>query len=62
MVFELRWLDTQSAAAYICVRPDAMSRLVKSGRLPAPSYHLVPLRQRTGSPPAHAALSQNIIL
>lgn len=37
---EKRWLCPEAAAAYLSVRPDALPRLVKQGRIPAPSYHL----------------------
>jgi hypothetical protein len=35
-----RWLDPEAAARYIHVRPDALPRLVRAGRIPAPSYAL----------------------
>lgn len=35
-----RWLDREGLAEYVSVRPAAVARLVKEGRLPAPSYHL----------------------
>lgn len=35
-----RWLAPAQAAAYINVRPDALPRLVKQGRVPPPSYSL----------------------
>ena len=37
-----RWLDTVAAAEYISVRPDALIRLVKAGRVPPPTYPLGP--------------------
>jgi hypothetical protein len=37
---EPRWLDLDSAARRINVRPDRMRRLVKAGVLPEPSYAL----------------------
>lgn len=37
---EPRWLDADGAAAYISVRVDALSRLVKQGRIPKPDYTL----------------------
>ena len=41
-----RWLDAANAADYISVRPDAMPRLVKQGRIPPPSYQLGPRQPR----------------
>ena len=41
-----RWLDARTTAEYICVRPDALLRLVKQGRLPAPCYRLGPRQPR----------------
>lgn len=35
-----RWLDPDAAAAYLSVRVDALGRLVRQGRIPAPSYAL----------------------
>ena len=43
---EARWLDRDALARHISVRPDAIARLVKSGRLPAASYHLGPRQPR----------------
>jgi hypothetical protein len=37
---EPRWLDPEAAARYFSVRPDALPRLVRDGRIPAPSYWL----------------------
>ena len=41
-----RWLDRKALAIHISVRVDYVSRLVKSGKLPAPSYHLGPKSPR----------------
>ncbi len=41
-----RWLDRQAAAAYIHVKESSLSRLVKAGRIPAPSRHLGPKQPR----------------
>jgi hypothetical protein len=41
-----RWLDREALARHICVRPGAVSRLLRDGRLPAPSYHLGPRNPR----------------
>lgn len=35
-----RWLNAVAVARYICVRVDAVSRLVKLGRLPEPDRAL----------------------
>jgi hypothetical protein len=35
-----RWLDPEAAAAYLSVRVDALPRLVKQGRIPAPDHRL----------------------
>jgi hypothetical protein len=35
-----RWLDAEATARYLSVRPDALARLVRSGRIPAPNYQL----------------------
>lgn len=40
MTDEARWLDPEAAARYLSVRPDALPRLVKDGRIPAPSHAL----------------------
>lgn len=46
MRIEPRWLDTRAAADYISVRPDALMRLVKAGRVPPPTYPLGPRNPR----------------
>jgi len=43
---EPRWLDRDALAHYVSVRVDEIPRLVKSGRLPAPSFHLGPRSPR----------------
>jgi len=43
---EPRWLDARATGDYISVRPDALMRLVKAGRLPAPSYPIGPRNPR----------------
>lgn len=43
---EKRWLSPAAAAAYLDVRVDALPRLVKSGRIPAPYYQLGPRSPR----------------
>ena len=41
-----RWLDREALAVYVTVRVDYISRLVKAGKLPPPSYHLGPKSPR----------------
>ncbi len=41
-----RWLDREALADYTSVRVDYVSRLVKAGKLPPPSYHLGPKSPR----------------
>lgn len=43
---EERWLGPEAAAKYINVRIDALSRLVKQGRIPKPDYSLGPRSPR----------------
>lgn len=43
---DARWLDREALARHICVKPSAVSRLLRDGRLPAPSYHLGPRNPR----------------
>jgi hypothetical protein len=35
-----RWLDADDASDYLSLRIDAFSRLIRAGRIPAPSHHL----------------------
>lgn len=37
---EKRWLSPHAAADYLDVRVDALPRLVRAGRVPAPDYSL----------------------
>lgn len=37
---DARWLSPEQAAAYLSVRVDALPRLVRQGRVPAPAYTL----------------------
>jgi hypothetical protein len=37
-----RWLNREDTAAYVGVRVDQLTRHVRSGKLPAPNYHLGP--------------------
>lgn len=41
-----RWLSPESAAEYLDVRVDALPRLVRAGRVPAPDYSLGPRSSR----------------
>lgn len=43
---EPRWLDPEVTARYISVRVDALSRLVRQGRIPRPDYTLGPRSPR----------------
>ena len=43
---EPRWLDPEATAAYISVRIDALGRLVRQRRIPAPDYTLGPRSPR----------------
>jgi hypothetical protein len=43
---DARWLNSEATARYICVRIDALQRLVRAGRLPAPDYSLGPRSPR----------------
>lgn len=57
---DARWLDRDALAAHICVRPDAIARLVKAGRLPAASYHLGPRQPRWDREKVDAAISGGV--
>lgn len=37
---EARWLDRDGLARYLSIRAESISRLVRQGRLPGPSYRL----------------------
>jgi hypothetical protein len=41
-----RWLSPSAAADYLDVRVDALPRLVRAGRVPAPDYSLGPRSPR----------------
>jgi hypothetical protein len=43
---EPRWLNPDTAAAYIGVRVERLRPMVKAGKLPPPSYHLGPNQPR----------------
>ena len=55
-----RWLDRDALAARICVRVDAIARLQKAGRLPAPSYHLGPRQPRWDRDAVDAAFAGGV--
>lgn len=38
--YDTRWLGIEATARYLNVRPDALGRLVRKKRIPAPSYAL----------------------
>ena len=46
MTGERRWLDAEATARYICVRVDALPRLVRLGRIPKPDYSMGPRSPR----------------
>lgn len=41
-----RWMNPEQTARYISVRIDALSRLVRQGRIPQPNYALGPRSPR----------------
>lgn len=41
-----RWLDREAVARHISVRVDEVAKLLRAGKLPAPSYHLGPKSPR----------------
>ena len=43
---EGRWLDREALARHISVRVDEIAKLLRAGKLPAPSYHLGPKSPR----------------
>lgn len=43
---EPRWLSAEGAARHLSVRVDAFLRMVRQGRVPAPSYALGPRTPR----------------
>ncbi len=45
-VTEPRWLDRDAAARYLCVRPAALARLVREGRIAPPVFPLGPRSPR----------------
>lgn len=45
-LLEPRWLSSRDTADYICVRVGDLARLVKQGRIPAPSYAIGPRQPR----------------
>ena len=46
LMTEPRWLNAEATARYICVRVDALQRLVRQGRIPKPNYSLGPRSPR----------------
>ena len=55
-----RWLDPDTAAAYLKVRPDDLRRLVREGRIPPASRQLGPRRPRWDRIALDAALAGEI--
>ena len=43
---DLTYLNADDCAEYLRVRKDALQRLVKAGRIPAPNYELGPRQPR----------------
>jgi predicted DNA-binding transcriptional regulator AlpA len=52
-----RWLDRAGAAAYLSMQVEHLKRHVKSGKLPAPSFHLGPRSPRWDREALDAAFS-----
>jgi hypothetical protein len=57
---DTRWLDRHALAQHISVRVDAIARLQRAGRLPAPSYHLGVRQPRWDRSKVDAALSGGV--
>ena len=57
---EARWLDRDALARHLCVRVDAIARLLKAGRLPLPSYHLGPRQPRWNADQVDAAMAGEV--
>lgn len=53
---DLRWLDADAAARYLCLRLDAFTRKVRSGLIPEPSYSLGERTPRWWSPDLDAVM------
>ena len=46
MTLQPRWLDPEDTARYISAQRREVTRLVREGKLPAPSLHLGPRQPR----------------
>ncbi len=55
-----RWLDREALAAHISVRVDEVPRLLRAGKLPAPSTHLGPRSPRWWSADIDATLGRAV--
>ncbi len=56
-----RWLDRSALAAHLCVSPFSITRLVREGRIPAPSYHLGPKLPRWDRQAVDATLEAGLV-
>lgn len=54
------WLNRDALAAHLCIRVDAISRLMRAGKLPDPSYHLGPRQPRWDRSKVDAAMSGGV--
>lgn len=54
------WMNRDALAAHLCIRVDAISRLMRAGRLPEPSYHLGPRQPRWHRAKVDAAMSGGV--
>jgi hypothetical protein len=57
-----RWLSPESAAEYLDVRVDALPRLFRSGRVPAPDYRLGPRSPRYDREALDKAMGAGVVL
>ena len=54
------WLNRDALAAHLCIRVDAIARLLRAGRLPEPSYHLGPRQPRWNRAKVDAAMAGGV--
>jgi predicted DNA-binding transcriptional regulator AlpA len=54
-----RWLSRRAAAEYLSMEVDHLKRHVKSGKLPAPSFHLGPKSPRWDREALDAAFNRD---
>lgn len=55
-----RWLDREALAAHISARVDELPRLLRAGKLPAPSYHFGPKSPRWWSADVDEMLGRKV--